>query len=80
LSDLLDPEAAASAVATFASRRRSTTDTAGVPGAVAGSEDGILSTLVEVHAGVVELAQGLGVTAPPAARSNAAPQPPKEPT
>jgi hypothetical protein len=49
-------------------------------GPIAGFADGILSALVEVHAGIVELAEGLGVTAAPASPTNAASNFPKEPS
>jgi hypothetical protein len=78
LSDLLAPEAAASAVARFTNRESPPSGAEGAPTANAGFADGILSTLVEIHAGIVELAGGLGVTAAPAIK--AATEPPKEPS
>jgi len=72
LSDLLDPGAAASAVARLA--------TDGAPGAGAGFGDGILSVLVEIHTGIVELAGGPGITAASAPSASAASDQPREPS
>jgi hypothetical protein len=101
LADLVDPEAAASAVARLATGTAPTTSTAGADGVGGGDDgegddgadagdsakgaastfgDGILSVLVEIHTGIVELAGGLGVAAASASPASAALQPPKEPT
>ena len=89
LADLVDPEAAASAVARLATGDAPPAGAKGADGAGAaggspraasGLGDGILSVLVEIHTGIVELAGGLGVTAASAPPTSAASDQPREPS
>lgn len=83
LADLVDPEVAASAVARLAIRDASPALPEGVDdaeGTVTGSRNSVLSTLVEIHAGIVELAGGLGVAAASAPATGAASDQAKEPS
>ena len=84
LADLVDSEIATAGVARLATgdgppadgERADGARTA--EGANAGPADGILSALAEIHAGVVELASGLGVTATATPPILTAQQAPKE--